>query len=330
MHQKIMNSPSLHSLVIPIAGRLYPLFAAVLTAAGLAACASKPAPAPVPAVPPAAVLLPAPEPPPPAVPAAVSPAAQQSAQKLAQSAVELLDAGNEDQALGAIDRPLASDPNNVLADKLLRQITADPVATLGRESWNYTVRSGESLSTIAGRYMGDIQAFYILARYNDIKVPRQLTGGQVVKVPGKQPSAAQERELRRNEAPPPPPPRPPSRPEPRPDSKPAETKPAETKNPFESTAPVAPAPAAPVPATAPPPPPPPAAPPAPAANPAAERQAAIRQATQNARAALARQDLVGCIREWNRVLALDPGHPTATFERQRCVDLKEKADKLPK
>jgi Tfp pilus assembly protein PilF len=69
-------------------------------------------------------------PPPPA-----SPAAQQQAQKIAMQAVELLEVGNEGQATIELQRALEFDPYNKLALNLMRQITADPQATLGRESF---------------------------------------------------------------------------------------------------------------------------------------------------------------------------------------------------
>ena len=47
-----------------------------------------------------------------------------------------------------------------------------------------------------------------------------------------------------------------------------------------------------------------------------------------ARAALARQDLDGSIRHWERVLELDPGNETARLERQRAVVLREKVRAL--
>ena len=147
----------------------------------LAACASSPKPAPD-AQPPLAASAPMQGPPVPP-----TPAAQQQAQKTALSAVDELEDGHEDEARSVLQRALALDPGNKLALSLMRQLGTDPVTLLGRESFSYTVKAGESLSKIAGRFLGDIYLFYGLARYNDIKVPKQVGGGQVIRVPGKAP-----------------------------------------------------------------------------------------------------------------------------------------------
>lgn len=289
---------------------------------------TEPAPAPMPEPPP-------PPPPPPPVSGPVPVPQQQQAQKMAMTAVEMLEGGKEEEAKAELQQALSTDPNNRLAQNLLRQITADPIATLGRESFQYTVRSTDTLSRIAGRFLNDIYAFYILARYNDIKVPRQVSAGQVLRIPGKAPPPGADRDPPVRPSPPPPPSVAPS--------------------------PPPPPPAAPV---APPPPPAPAEPPpgvkamrsAEAAERAGDldralaeynRAAGMDQAgaaakaadvrrklaqryTQNARAAMAKQDLDGSIRNWDRVLELEPGNDTAKLERQRAVALKEKLKGLGK
>ncbi len=184
--------------------RLSLLSMAVAGAGWLAACstpqgsAPPPAPAPVAAPVPAPVVAPAPVAP--AEPAPAAPANAQQAQRLANAAAELLEVGNEEQALAEIQRALQADPANRLAQSLLKQIQTDPQTLLGREYFTYRVEPGESLSRIAGRFLKDVHLFYALARFNDIKIPRQLQGGQLIKVPGKQPPPV---------APPPPPPAPP-------------------------------------------------------------------------------------------------------------------------
>lgn len=263
-----------------------------------------PAPAPVPA---------APVPPPPPT------AAQQlQAQKLALGAVDLLESGNETDARSELDRALALDPSNKLALNLMRQMNEDPFTLLGRESFPYTVRAGESLSKVAGRFLGDVYAFHALARYNNIKVPRQVGEGRTIRVPGKAP--------------------PPERVDPRRASR-------------EKEAAVPPAPAAlPAPARA----EPTLAQRAMRSGDAAAaagnwdrayaeyRQAAglgligatakadaagrrlVDQHSRAAHNAMARQDLDGAIRSWDRVLELDPVNDIARLERQKVLRLKEK------
>lgn len=281
----------------------------------------------------------------------------QQAQKDAQSAVDELEDGHEDDARTVLRRALTLDPNNKLALSLMRQLTTDPVMLLGKESFSYTVKAGESLSRIAGHFLGDIYMFYGLARYNDIKVPKQVAGGQVIRVPGKAP-AAEDRE----------PPKPAK----------SSGKPTPKAGKGESSAPVsAPAPA-PAPVSAPTPvatppveaasaPTPPVKAPSVELSPgakamqsaqAAERAgnldkaladyrlaASLSQAgsankaegvrkqlvdrhTQKARASMARQDLDGAIANWNRVLELDPGNDMARLEKQKALTLKDKIKAL--
>lgn len=296
------------------------LMTALVAALALSACATKPAdpPAEAPAITPAPA--PAPEPPPPP-----TPVMQAQSQKVAQGVVELLEAGNEEQARAELQRALTLDPANKLALNLQKQMTEDPQATLGRESFPYVVRSGDTLSRIAGRFLGDIYAFHILARYNNIKVPRQVGEGTTIRIPGK--------------APPP-----------------------------ETARPTRPAPAKPEPAAEPAPPPVAAAPAAPAEPSAGEKAFRAAEASakagnleraladykqaaslgvaaagpkadatskrlvdthsRNARSALARQDLDGAIKSWDKVLELDPANDTAKLERQKALRLKEKVNAL--
>lgn len=104
-------------------------------------------------------------------------------------AIELLNEGKADQARAELQASLAELPaaRNPRAQNLLSQIDDDPVAILGRENWRYKVQRGESLSIIAGNYLGDTLKFFVLARYNDMDNPSLLKAGQVIKVPGEKP-----------------------------------------------------------------------------------------------------------------------------------------------
>jgi hypothetical protein len=270
--------------------------------------------------------------PPPEPPLPTGPAAQAQAQKLATGAIELLETGHEDQARADLQRALLLDNGNKLANNLMRQITVDPAAALGRESFGYVVKPTDTLSRISGRFLGDIYAFYILARYNDIKVPRQLAGGQVIRIPGKAP--------------------PPGTPEPREPAKGAAAKP-------EPKPALLPAAAPPPPPAAPPPPPEPSPgeralhsaqaleragnldrameeyrraasmdEPGAAAKADDLRKRLVEKHTLAARTAFAKQDLAGSIHAWDRVLELDPGNDMAKLERQKAQRLKEKVEGL--
>ncbi len=311
----------------------------LLLSLALAACQT---PAPPPPPPEPAVTAPPPPPPPPE-PVPPTPAEQALSQKTAMQAIELLEAGQEDQARAELSRALQLDPANKLANNLMKQITADPVALLGRESFAYTVQSSDTLSRIAGRFMGDIYSFYILARYNDIRVPRQVAGGQVLRIPGKPPAGPLY-------------PRPSAKPDPKAAKDAAAAAAAANAATPATTVAAAPAPAA-----------PPAPPPVPELSPgekalragdaheragrldkaleeyrraeaadqpgAAARIEAVRKkqiarATLTARTAFAKQDLAGAIKGWDTVLQLDPDNELAKLERQKAVTLKAKADQL--
>jgi len=158
----------------------------------LAGCASAPEPVKAPAP----VAKPEPAPPPPQAepePAPVVPtrpqltgqAAKTEVQKILRQSFDWLDAGEEEKARVELEYAHQLEPDNKQVACLLRGVTADPITTLGKESTAYTVRPGESLGLIARRAMGDVCEFYILARYNQIKVPKQLASGQTIRIPGK-------------------------------------------------------------------------------------------------------------------------------------------------
>jgi LysM repeat protein len=270
----------------------------------------------------------------PAGPAPGSPAAKSQAQKLALHAAELLQDGDEEAALTALEQAVALDAENRLAPSLQRQIQVDPVQALGAQSFAYTVARGESLSRVAQRFLGDLYQFYLLARYNGIKVPRLVQAGQVIRVPGKAPPAPVTTPA------PLPPPSPATAPAPEP--KRAEPEPVRPE---------------------------PSSPPAVALSPAERpyqsamqalssgdrakaqvmfaeaakldpgyRDAAARSESlrrelvqrhhRNALTAFHKQDMNTAIREWDRVLELEPGNQTARVNRQRAIDLSKRIQQI--
>jgi tetratricopeptide (TPR) repeat protein len=166
-----------------------------VAALACAACASEPTSGPgvpaaasrAPATP--AAPSPAPEPAAPA-PAPAEPATPQSraqAQRVALEAVDQLQNGDEAGARATLERAMSMDPANELAKRLMDQIRADAQRELGPTFFRYTVQADDSLSKLAQRFLGDRFRFYILAKYNDIANPSRLQTGQVLKIPGREP-----------------------------------------------------------------------------------------------------------------------------------------------
>jgi LysM repeat protein len=211
-------------------------------------------------------------------------AAKTEAQKHLRSAFELLNDGNEEEAMTELKYVQTLEPDNKTAQCLIRGMTADPAGALGKEYTSYVVRPGESLGRIAQRALGDVCEFYILARYNQIKIPKRLAAGQTIRVPGKVALA------------------------------PPESAPAAATQP----SPVTPASIAPVPEAAPPTSPSTAK----EAQPdEAAKKALIQRHQRNAQAAFRRQDLATSIKEWDRVLELDPRNELAKVRREEALDL---------
>ena len=137
-----------------------------------------------------------------------------------------LNRGDAPAARRKLTQMLRRQPGDTVALQLLAQIDTDPRTLLGRESYSYTLRPGETLSTVAQRALGNPMLFYALARYNNVAVPSSVAPGQTIQVPGRRPAAAT-----------------PARPEPRP-----QTRPPRAATPSPATPPVrapAPRPAAP-------------------------------------------------------------------------------------
>jgi hypothetical protein len=98
---------------------------------------------------------------------------------------------------------LRRQPGDGVATQLLAQIDTDPHVLLGRESYSYVLRPGETLSTVAQRALGNPMLFYALARYNNIAVPSSAAPGQTIQVPGRRPAPAAARPEPRPQARPP-------------------------------------------------------------------------------------------------------------------------------
>jgi len=218
-----------------------------------------------------------------------SPEARGQAQQLLRQALESLNDGDEEKARSELRETRELDPDNKQAACLMKGITADPAAALGSRAHPYTVRRGESLWSIARRALGDGCEFWLLARYNNIKVPKQLGAGQVIRIPGKvalaPPGAAP--------------------------AKPAATNPAKRAKPpapepsvKESVKPVGPS------------------------KEEIAKQEQIQRHHRNAQAAFRRQDLDTAIKEWDRVLELDPSNELAQARRQEALEMSRRLKEL--
>ncbi|WP_206185534.1 LysM domain-containing protein, partial [Sphingosinicella sp. CPCC 101087] len=179
----------------------------LVASVGLSGCASK-APAPEPA------------------PASAPPANEGGwrGREGVQEAIALLNRGEAERARERLMSVLELDPGDGIARQLISQIDGDPRQMLGSESYSYTLREGETLSTIAQRALGNPMMFYILARYNNIAVPESTSAGQVIQVPGRRPAPTPAARQPRPSAGP-------QRPAPQRAAPPAATSPSPTTNP---------------------------------------------------------------------------------------------------
>ena len=161
-------------LPLPCSARTVAIGALALLAA---ACAATPKPA---------VVAPPPPPPPVAAPAPPPPPVRD---RLRQ-AVELLDGGQPVPARALLASVLAEEPDNAVAKTLLRQIDIDPRQLFGERSFAHRIAPGETLSSLAERYLGDRDLFYGLARYNGLDRPAAAETGRVIQIPGAPPHRA--------------------------------------------------------------------------------------------------------------------------------------------
>jgi LysM domain len=216
----------------------------------------------------------------------------------------LLDLGEAADAERDLQAVLQAEPQNREALSLLRQIREDPLVILGRESHPYRVAPGETLSSIAGRALKDSLLFYALARYNNIKVPRQVAAGQMIRVPGR--ALAQ----------------------PAPSGRPAGDATASATKPVDVPASaVKPADITPSSGSAPAVAVPPAAASAVSAPRSRSNTQLIADFTRTARTCSQRQDPCCAVANWDKVLELDAAHSTAKLEKQKEQDRIERLRK---
>lgn len=108
----------------------------------------------------------------------------------AEAIAQLLDRGELREAQRRLDAALKQDRMNPSLLVLRQGIVGDAKSDLGPTSFPYTVAPGDTIASLAERFLGNRLKSYQLARYNDIANPANLAPGQVLKIPG-EPARAQ-------------------------------------------------------------------------------------------------------------------------------------------
>lgn len=162
--------------------RLLPLLLSVslLTVGGCKNFITKEEPMPEPEPPPMVepepepiVVEPLPPPPPP--------------DKSIPLALQMLERGEGQNALELLSRIQVEYGEHATAGWLMQQILNDPKSMLGSDYVEYTVQPGDSLAQISRKHLGHELWFYLLARYNGIDKPRNLSVNTVLKIPRQPP-----------------------------------------------------------------------------------------------------------------------------------------------
>jgi len=98
-------------------------------------------------------------------------------------ALQYMEHGQIGQASAELKAYLAAIPTSKRAQSLLEQTTMDPSAFFPKDSFSVKLTSGESLSTLAKKYLGSALKFYALAKYNNISNPSRVNIGQSINIP---------------------------------------------------------------------------------------------------------------------------------------------------
>lgn len=125
-----------------------------------------------------------------------------------QAAINALQTGQEANAKKELEFVLRQEPENKAARSLMAQIQIDPSKYFSSpDAFQYTLQPGDTLSSVAQRFLDEPLKFHILARFNGITDPSRLAPGRVIKVPGKKAgsvsASSPPEDARRPETPPP-------------------------------------------------------------------------------------------------------------------------------
>jgi len=91
--------------------------------------------------------------------------------------------GDSEVALVELEAYLLEVPRSSRASRLISQIKTDSANYFPAEFFTLKLESGQSLSTLAKRYLGSAWEFYALAKYNDIANPSRVNIGTTIKIP---------------------------------------------------------------------------------------------------------------------------------------------------
>jgi LysM repeat protein len=108
-----------------------------------------------------------------------------------KKAIALLNEGNPVKARKLLVDALEAQPGDMMARSLIKQIDTDPKQLLGYDNYRYTVKEGETMSSLAQKFLGDPMMAYALSRYNGLATPLAVQAGQSVLIPGKPKPAPQ-------------------------------------------------------------------------------------------------------------------------------------------
>jgi Tfp pilus assembly protein PilF len=135
--------------------------------------------------PPPVAPTPLPATPPPTAPMAMAPMPTPgiAARERFQLAINSLQQGDSQKAAVELRAYLAEVPNSAPARNLLAQIETPLEMLYPAESFDVQLQQSETLSSLAGIYLGDVLAFYGLARYNMIENPSRVSLGQTIRIP---------------------------------------------------------------------------------------------------------------------------------------------------
>lgn len=105
-----------------------------------------------------------------------------SRQRLSK-AVKSLEQGQADIAEVELVEYQKTIPSSKRASNLLRQIRTPSEEYFPSDFFTIELRSGQSLSTLAKKYIGTAWEFYALAKYNKIENPSRVNIGSEIKIP---------------------------------------------------------------------------------------------------------------------------------------------------